>query len=55
VGITVQVDPPPGDRIQGEPLTVDVTYPVEPRVPVIGQIFSGVVFEASATMMIEQP
>lgn len=54
-GITVQVDPSPEDRVQGEPLTVHVAYRVEPSVPVVGAIFSGRMMEAAATMRIEQP
>lgn len=54
-GIEVEVEPLPEARVQGEPLTVRVTYVPHPTVPLVGWIFDGLVMKAQATMRIEQP
>lgn len=53
--ISVRVEPVPQDRIQGEPLTVYVTYQPGARVPVLGRFMDGLEMSAAATMRIEQP
>ncbi|MEA2517711.1 MAG: hypothetical protein QOG16_1549 [Actinomycetota bacterium] len=52
--ISVQVDPPPEARIQGEPLHVHVTYQRD-VVPLLGAVFGDVVMSADAVMRIERP
>lgn len=54
-GIEIEVEPAPEERVQGEPLTVRVTYVPHPTVPLVGMIFDGLVMKASATMRIEEP
>lgn len=53
--ISVRVEPDPQSRVQGEPLTVRVTYRPVARVAVLGRLLDGLDMSASATMRIEQP
>ena len=53
--IEVKVQPGPEERIQGEPLTVGVTYRPSFDAPLIGRIVTGLVLRADATMRIERP
>jgi hypothetical protein len=54
-GLSVKVEPPPQERIQGDPLEVVVTYHPESRVPLLGRLLEGTVMTATAAMRIEQP
>jgi Flp pilus assembly protein TadG len=53
--ISVRVEPLPQDRVQGEPLTVHVTYRPGTRIPVLGRLIGRTELSATATMRIEQP
>lgn len=53
--ISVRVEPVPQDRVQGEPLTVYVTYRPVTRVPLLGRLMGGLEMSATAAMRIEQP
>lgn len=53
--IAVSVQPGTESRIQGEPLTVDVTYRPAFSAPLIGNLLEGIVMTARATMRIERP
>ena len=52
--LSVQVEPPPEARIQGEPLRVHVTYERE-IVPLLGALLGEVEMSADAVMRIERP
>lgn len=54
-GAEVIIEPAPMERVQGEPVTVRLTYGHEGVLPLVGNIFGAVTFEASATMRIERP
>lgn len=53
--LQIEIEPEPGARVQGDPLTVTVSYVPRAAVPVIGALFRGIVMRAGATMRIEQP
>lgn len=53
--IEVGVRPGPEGRIQGEPLTIDITYRPEFTAPLIGDLLDRIVMTAEATMRIERP
>ena len=53
--VEVEVEPAPQDRVQGDPLTVRITYDRRSSVPLVGKLFDGIVMTARATMRIEQP
>lgn len=53
--LEVRVDPGSEARIQGEPLTVAVSYRPATKVPVIGSLLGRDVMTAEASMRIEQP
>lgn len=53
--ISVRVEPIPQARVQGDPLTVYVTYRPVARMPLLGRLLGGVEMSAIATMRIEQP
>ena len=54
-GLDLDVRPPVGDRVQGEPLTVTLSYVPSRRVPLLGMMLGGLVLRAEASMRIEQP
>ncbi|MGH2730810.1 MAG: TadE/TadG family type IV pilus assembly protein [Actinomycetota bacterium] len=54
-GVTVSIDPEPGQRVLGEPLTVSLTYEPNGRIPLVGELVSRVALRAEATMRIERP
>ena len=54
-GLDIEVEPEDLYRRQGEPVTVRVSYAPSTRVPVIGNLFDGLVLDADASMRIEQP
>lgn len=53
--LDIEVAPAMHDRVQGEPLTVRVSYPSTATVPVIGSLLRRGALEAEATMRIERP
>lgn len=53
--LVIDVEPDPAFRIQGEPVTVSVAYDPRGHLPIVGMLASGVDFEASVSMRIEQP
>lgn len=54
-GAEVTIDPPSRERVQGEPVTVSISYRHRGRAPLVGALFERVVLEAVATMRIEKP
>ena len=54
-GLRMSIDPEPAQRVQGEPLTVSLTYEPEGRIPLVGELVSQVALRAEATMRIERP
>jgi hypothetical protein len=54
-GVRVSIDPDPAHRVQGEPLTVSLTYEPDGRIPLVGELVSQVALRAEATMRIERP
>jgi hypothetical protein len=54
-GVRVEVRPEPVYRVQGEPVTVSLSYVPRRRVPVIGALVGVVEMHARASMRIEQP
>lgn len=54
-GVRVEVDPEPVHRVQGEPLTVSLSYVPRRRVPLLGAFVGGIEMHARASMRIEQP
>lgn len=54
-GLRVSIDPEPAQRVQGEPLTVSLTYEPDGRIPLVGELVSQVALHAEATMRIERP
>jgi Flp pilus assembly pilin Flp len=53
--IEVAVQPDAGNRIQGEPVSVSVTYDPPGHVPLLGDLLSRAELHAEATMRIETP
>ncbi len=53
--IELSIEPQPGQRVQGEPLTVSLAYKPQGRVPLVGRLFERVQLRARATMRIETP
>jgi len=53
--IVLSVRPGAEGRIQGEPLTVTLSYRPTSSAPLIGKLFEAIVMTAEATMRIEQP
>lgn len=53
--IELTITPRPEERVQGEPLTVKLSYHPQGRVPLIGELFARATLDAAATMRIEQP
>lgn len=51
----VTIRPPANERVQGEAVTVRVSFGHEGSVPLVGNIFEGVVIDSEATMRIERP
>lgn len=54
-GLAISISPGPEGRVQGAPLTVQVSYDPPGRVPVLGALFRDVELEARAVMRIERP
>lgn len=54
-GLVVEVSPGPHYRVQGEPVTVTVTYRPGGHLPVVGALLSALELTAHAAMRIEQP
>lgn len=52
--IELTITPAPATRVQGEPVTVSLTYPPL-RLPLGGQVFRSFELHAQATMRIEKP
>ncbi len=55
IPLDIEVTPEVHDRVQGEPLTVRLSYPSRATVPVIGSLLRRGALEAGATMRIERP
>ena len=53
--VEMTVDPETLRRTAGSPLTVELSYHPEGRVPFMGALVDGVTLQASATMRIERP
>lgn len=53
--IELTITPRPEERVQGEPLTVKLSYRPSGRVPLIGELFTRAPLDAATTMRIEQP
>ena len=54
-GLSIKVEPAAEERIQGEPLSVVVSYEPRSSIPLVGRLFEGFTLRADATMRIEQP
>lgn len=54
-GLEMSVTPAPSNRRQGDPLTVDLRYHPEGRIPLVGELFERLELQASATMRVEVP
>ena len=54
-GLRIEVEPAAEERIQGEPLSVMVSYEPRSFIPLVSQLFEGFTLKADATMRIEQP
>ena len=54
-GVEVSIDPEPAYRVQGEPLTVVLTYHPQGHVPLLGSLVERIELKARATMRIENP
>lgn len=54
-GVDVRVEPAAEQRTPGASTTIEVAYPYDSRVPLLGQLFERVVLRAEATMRIERP
>lgn len=54
-GIEVKIEPAEPERIQGEPVTVDLAYSPAGRTPLVGRLFDDIRLTASASMRIEDP
>lgn len=53
--LEVTVSPKEQLRVQGEPVTVRVTYEPVGRLPMVGYLVRGVTLAAAATMRVERP
>lgn len=53
--VEMQVSPDADRRVSGEPITVSLSYRPLTTTPLVGDLFSTLVLEATATMRIEQP
>lgn len=53
--LELSIQPGATGRVQGEPLTVSLSYRPRGRVPLLGRLFSHLQLHATATMRIEQP
>ena len=53
-GLRVEISPPSDSRVQGQPVTVMVSYSPPGHVPFVGALFNGDL-SASAQMRIERP
>lgn len=53
-GLEIHVTPQSASRVQGEPVVVDVRYPRDAHVPLVGALFSPRM-SATAQMRIEKP
>jgi hypothetical protein len=53
--LSIEIDPDPEYRVQGQPLRVHVSMRPEGTVPLIGKAFEGLELTASAAMRIEEP
>ena len=53
--LKLQISPAPQFRRQGDPLTVEVRYTPQARVPLFGILLRRLELDAQATMRIEQP
>jgi type II secretory pathway pseudopilin PulG len=53
--VRMSVSPEASFRRSGEPVTVELEHRPLARLPLIGELFDGVVLRATATMRIEQP
>jgi hypothetical protein len=54
-GVRVELDPEPGHRVAGRPVTVQVSYAPAERVPWLGGALGSLRLQAEASMRIEQP
>jgi TadE-like protein len=54
-GVDVDITPEPGERVQGKPVTVVLTYDPPGRVPLLGALLDRTRLRAQATMRIETP
>lgn len=53
--LEISIDPDTFRRTSGSPLTVELSYRPDGRVPVLGSFVEGLSLSASATMRIERP
>lgn len=53
--VAVSVTPGPSERVQGEPVTVDVGFSGSRRVPLVGPLIAPARLSAAVTMRIEEP
>ncbi len=52
--VAVTIDPPPDERVAGDPVSVTVAYQHQGTLPVLGHVFATTI-EATAAMRIERP
>lgn len=53
--LEMSIDPDSAYRVQGRPLEVSLTYRPDGHVPLVGQLFGGLVLRSQVSMRIEQP
>lgn len=54
-GASYEITPPPTERVQGEPVEVILRFHPSSSVPLVGELFEGVMLEARASMRLERP
>lgn len=52
---TYEITPPASERVQGEPVEVVLRFQPTSSVPVVGELFEGLLLEAKASMRLERP
>lgn len=52
---TYEITPPASERVQGEPIEVVLRFQPTSSVPVLGELFEGLLLEAKASMRLERP
>ena len=53
--LSIEIEPPPELRVQGDPLTVELRHHPDGTLPLLGSLFRRIELEARAVMRIERP